>query len=80
MSNQAEQITQAKMDELIKNPYQLLEERVLELETERDEINQKLDRVAEILVAIRNTWANVIPNGGIPVPSEIVEDGEDTTD
>ena len=32
MPNQAEQITQAKMDELMKNPYQLLEERVLELE------------------------------------------------
>jgi len=51
-----------------------------EIQDQIDEINIKLDRVAEILVAIRNTWANVIPNGGIPVPSEIVEDGEDTTD
>ena len=62
MSNQAEQITQAKMDELIRKPYQLLEERVLELETERDEINQKLDRVAEILLGLRVAF------GDMPMP------------
>ena len=62
MSNETEQITQAKMDELIKNPYQLLEERVFELETERDEINQKLDRVAEILLGLRVAF------GDMPLP------------
>ncbi len=40
-----------------------------------DEINLKLDRVAEILVAVRNTWANVIPN---PEPEEEAdEDGQE---
>ena len=52
MPNQAEQITQAKMDELMKNPYQLLEERVLELE-------HRLDVVIDILGGMRRSFGNV---------------------
>jgi len=52
MSNETEQITQAKMDELIKNPYQLLEERVLGLE-------QRLDVVIDILGGMRRSFGNV---------------------
>ena len=52
MPNQAEQITQAKMDELMKNPYQLLEERGLELE-------QRLDVVIDILGGMRRSFGNV---------------------
>jgi len=32
-----------------------------EIQDQINEINHKLDRVAEILVALRNTWAAVIP-------------------
>ena len=52
MPNEAEEITQAKMDELMKNPYQLLEERVLELE-------QRLDVVIDILGGMRRSFGNV---------------------
>ena len=40
------------MDELMKNPYQLLEERVLELE-------QRLDVVIDILGGMRRSFGNV---------------------
>ena len=52
MPNQADQMPQAKMDELMRNPYQLLEERVVELE-------HRLDVVIDILGGMRRSFGNV---------------------
>jgi len=66
--SQTEQITAEKMQQLESNPYQLLEDRVIALETERDEMNQKLDAVGKILIAFRVAF------GDMPLPK--VEDTE----
>lgn len=35
-----------------------------EIQEQIDEINMKLERIAEILLSIRNTWIELIPEPG----------------
>tara|TARA_R110002051_G_scaffold85183_1_gene150409 strand:- start:727 stop:939 length:213 start_codon:yes stop_codon:yes gene_type:complete len=63
-----EKISQEQMDQLVRNPYQLLEDRIINLETERDEINVKLDAVGKILIAFRVAF------GDMPLPKVEKED------
>ena len=53
MSNLTEEkISQEQMDQLVRNPYQLLEDRVIALE-------QRLDIVIDILGGMRRSFGNV---------------------
>ena len=68
--SKTEELTAEKMQQLEMNPYQLLEDRVIALEAERDEINTKLDAMASILYALRTSWAEIIPEINTPVEKE----------